>query len=249
MSHLKGRVALITGGSRGIGAATARALAKEGADVVITYGRSRERAEQVVAEIEALGRRALAVQSDQSKRGSAEPLVKKVLEAFGQLDVVVAAAGVFGMAPISGLTDEAYDQQFDVNVRGVFELVRAASPALSDGGRIITLSSIMGPQGSFVPGNSLYSATKAAVTAFTKGWARDFAPRGITVNAIQPGPIDTELNPDSPENPGAEMMKGATALGRYGKAEEVAALAVFLASPEASYITGQGISVDGGWTA
>jgi 3-oxoacyl-[acyl-carrier protein] reductase len=245
---LKGKVALVTGGSRGIGAATARALAEDGADVAISYTASADKAEDVVRELKGKGIRAAAFKADQADRSQVEGLVKAVVEQFGRLDILVNNAGVF----ITGTIDSPdnnlaeFDRQLAINVGGVVAAVRAAAKVMGEGGRIISVGSIGGSHSPW-PGVSDYSATKGAIAAYTRGWARDLGPKGITVNIVQPGPIDTDMNPDGTEF--ATGLKASTALGRYGRPEEVAAAIAFLASPTASYITGATLDVDGGFSA
>jgi 3-oxoacyl-[acyl-carrier protein] reductase len=245
---LTGKVALVTGGSRGIGAAIARALADDGADVAVSYANSASKAEAVVRELEAKGVRAAAFGADQADAKQVEGLVKKVAEQFGRLDILVNNAGVFAMSAVDDRAADraALQRAFDVNVGGVAAAVRAAVPSLRGGGRIISIGSVVGETSPW-PGVADYSATKAAVAAYTRGWARDLGPKGITVNNVQPGPIDTDMNPDGGNF--AEMQRSATALGRYGKPEEVAAAVAFLASPAAAYITGTTLNVDGGFNA
>jgi 3-oxoacyl-[acyl-carrier protein] reductase len=246
--ELTGKVALVTGGSRGIGAAAARALAEGGADVALSYAASAEKAEGLVRELEGKGVRAAAFKADQGDPAQVEGLVQAVVKRFGRLDVLVNNAGVF----VTGAVDDASSdvgklaRQFAVNVGGVAAAVRAAAKVMGQGGRIISVGSVLGPRVPF-PGVADYSATKAAVAGYTRGWARDLGPRGITVNAVQPGPIDTDMNPS--EGDFAAPQKAATALGRYGRPEEVAAAIVFLAGPGASYITGTTLDVDGGFNA
>jgi len=245
---LSGKVALVTGGSRGIGAATARALAERGADVAISYSASGDKADAVVRDLTNKGVQAAAFKADQANTAEVERLVAAVVERFGRLDILVNNAGVF----ITGaLGDPAVDaaqleRQFAVNVGGVATAVRAAANVMVEGGRIVSVGSALGARVPF-PGIADYSATKAAVANYTKGWARDLGPKGITVNAIQPGPINTDMNPDNTDF--AAPQKAATALGRYGRPEEVAAAIAFLASPEASYITGTTLDVDGRFNA
>jgi 3-oxoacyl-[acyl-carrier protein] reductase len=230
---LKEKVALVTGGSRGIGAAIALALAEEG----------------IVHELKSKGVRAQAFKADQANEKEVEDLVKKVAKQFGRLDILVNNAGVFNTGVVQdGANNGAeLERQFAVNVGGVAAAVRAASGVLKEGGRIISIGSVLGDTSPW-PGVADYSATKAAVAAYTRGWARDLGPKGITVNDVQPGPIDTDMNP-AHNGEFAEAQKATTALGRFGKPEEVAAAVVFLAKPEAGYITGTTLNVDGGLRA
>jgi 3-oxoacyl-[acyl-carrier protein] reductase len=246
--NLLGKTALVTGGSRGIGAAAARALAAAGANVAITYASSGDKALAVVGELEALGVRAEAFRVDQADATQAAPLVSQVLERFGRLDVLVNNAGVAAYGAIDDPKADtvALDRQWAINLVGVAALVRAAARVMTEGGRIISVSSTIAYRVPF-QGLSDYAAGKAALIAYTKGWARDLGPKSITVNAVAPGPIDTDMNPA--DGPYRDYVKGATALGRYGKPEELAAAIAFLASPQASYITGTTLDVDGGQLA
>ena len=242
------KVALVTGGSRGIGAAIAKRLADDGADVAFSYVASPEKAKTLVRELEGKGVRAVAFKADQADPAQVESLVRKVVEQFGRLDILVNSAGVFVTGVIGDPACDlaALERQQAVNVGGVLAAVRAAAPLLGTGGRIITIGSMLADRVPF-SGMGGYSASKAAVAAYTKAWARDLGPRGITVNAVQPGPIDTDMNPDDGDF--AAVAKGMTALGRYGKPEEIAAAVAFLAGPDASYITGTTLDVDGGSNA
>src|SRR5665648_270564 len=240
---LTGKVALVTGGSRGIGAAIARALAEDGADVAISYSASEDKAKAVVADLLTKGVRAHAFRADQGNPAEVAALVDGVIERFGRLDILVNNAGVSGRTNGTGRNASDIERLFDVNVAGVAAAVHAAEHYLGDGGRIINVGSILGERSLF-PGVADYAATKGAVAAYTKAWARDFGARGITVNNIQPGPINTDMNPEDGEM--ADALRPLTALGRYGQPEEVAAAVAFMASPAASYITGADLTVDGG---
>jgi 3-oxoacyl-[acyl-carrier protein] reductase len=243
---LTGKVALVTGGSRGIGAAIARSLADDGADVAISYVSNADKAKSQVRELQEKGVRAVAFQADQARPDEVAGLVRKVAEHFGHLDILVNNAGVFITGPVGEVTAEDVARQFAVNVGGVNAAVREAAKIMTEGGRIISIGS-MGADSSPWPGISDYSATKAAVAAYTRGWARDLGPKGITVNVVQPGPIDTDMNPADGDF--ATAQKAGTALGRYGRPEEVGATVAFLASKGAAFITGASIAVDGGYSA
>ena len=247
-SSLAGKVAIVTGGSRGIGAAAARALAAEGADVVITYMASGDKAAEVVRTLEAYGVRAAALRADQADPAKVTSTVRDVHERFGRLDILVNNAGIATMGAVDDpkLDIAPFERQYAINVGGVLAAVRAAAPILSEHGRIITVGSTAGQQMPF-PGFADYAGTKAALVGYTHGWARDLGRRNITVNVVQPGPTNTDMNPA--DGPMADYARTATALGRHARPEEIAAAIAFLASPAASYITGICLTVDGGASA
>ncbi|WP_228034639.1 SDR family oxidoreductase [Streptomyces spongiae] len=243
---MNGKVALVTGGSRGIGAATAVRLAQEGADVAITYVRGKEAAEDVVRRIEALGRRAAALRADAGDAAEAAGVADRVVEVLGRLDVLVNNAGVGLLGPLESLSPEDVDRVLAVNVRGVFLTSQAAAERMSSGGRIITIGSCM-TQRVPGPGGTLYATGKSALTGLTKALARELGGRGITANVVHPGPVDTDMNPA--DGPSASAQAGATAVGRYGSVEEVASMVAYLAGDEATYVTGAELAVDGGYAA
>ncbi|QOV34607.1 SDR family oxidoreductase [Streptomyces ferrugineus] len=241
---LHGKVALVTGGSRGIGAATAVRLAREGADVAVTYVHGKEAAEEVVRAVRALGRRAVALRADAGDADEAQGAVGRTAETLGGLDVLVNNAGVGVLGPLEGLTLADVDRVLAVNVRGVFLASRAAAARMGAGGRIITVGTCM-TQRVPGPGGTLYATSKAALIGLTKALARELGPRGITANVVHPGPIDTDMNPaDGPYAAGQVEM---TALGRFGAVDEVAAMVAYLAG--AGYVTGAEFVVDGGHSA
>ena len=246
MADLKGKKAFVTGGSRGIGAAIALQLASEGADVVITYSKSAETAQQVVSEIKQYGVNGVAIQADAMQAESVAAAVKEAIRQFGGLDILVNNAGIFELKSVSETTLEDFDRMMQVNVRAVFAAVCEAVQVMGEGGRIITIGSVFGDVMPFT-GGSLYAMSKGAVAAMSRGWARDLGPKGITVNTVQPGPINTQLNPEN--SPFGQTLSAMTAIGRYGKPQDVAELVTFLASPKAANITGATLNVDGGLTA
>lgn len=240
------RTALVTGGSRGIGAATAIRLAQDGADVALTYAQDREGAEAVVRKIEGYGRRALALRADAADAASPAAAVNDAADALGRLDILVNNAGIGVLGPITALTDADIDRVLAVNVRAVFLACRTAADRMSDGGRIISVGTALSRY-TGGPGSTLYAMSKSALAGLTKPLARELGPRGITVNLIQPGPVDTDLNPA--DGPFAAGQRAATALDRFGTTDEVASLISYLASEEAAYITGTEVVVDGGHAA
>jgi len=244
--NLEGKVALITGGSRGIGAAIAKRLAADGANVGITYTKGADAAAAVVKEIERAGRKAIAIQADAADADAVKAAVEKTVTTFGRLDILVNNAGTAVPKRFEETTLEELDRLMDINVRGVFVATQAALKHMKSGGRIISIGSAVGER-ALTPGLVPYSATKGAVKMFTQGLSREVASRGITVNNVQPGPIDTDTNPATGE--WAVPQKAFTALGRYGHVDEVAALVAFVAGPESSYITGANLNVDGGMIA
>jgi 3-oxoacyl-[acyl-carrier protein] reductase len=246
MSKLANKVALVTGGSRGIGAAIAKRLASDGASVAITYAKDATAASAVVEAIKQNGGKAVAVQADAADTEAIKGAVEKAVATFGRLDVLVNNAGTAIPKKFEETTLEELDRLIDINVRGVFVTTQTALKHMNDGGRIIMIGSCVGER-VLTPGLVPYSATKGAVKMFTQGLSREVGDRGITVNNVQPGPIDTDLNPAAGD--WAVPQKAATALGRYGHVDEVAALVAFVAGPESSYITGANLTVDGGTNA
>jgi 3-oxoacyl-[acyl-carrier protein] reductase len=244
--ELAGKVALVTGGSRGIGAAIAKRLAAEGASIALTYSKGADAAASIVKEIERVGGKAVAIQADAADADAVRKAVETTVETFGRLDVLVNNAGTAIATAVEETTLEDFDRLFAVNVRGTFVATQAALKHIKSGGRIIMIGSCLGER-VFIPGMAPYSATKGAIKMFTQGLARELGARGVTVNNIQPGPIDTDLNPASGE--WAAGQKAAVPLDRYGHTDEVAALVAFVAGPESSYINGANLTVDGGINA
>jgi 3-oxoacyl-[acyl-carrier protein] reductase len=247
MTHpLKDKVALVTGGSRGIGAAIAKRLAADGANIAITYTKGADAAAAIVKEIEKLGRKAIAIQADAGDSTAVKNAVDKTAKDFGRLDILVNNAGTGFPKPFIEATLEELHRVIDINFRGLMITTQAALKYIPDNGRIINIGSCVGER-NFTPGLTPYAATKGAVKMFTQSLSREVGSRGITVNNIQPGPIDTDLNPASGD--WAVPQIANTALGRYGTVHEVAALVAFVAGPESSYITGANLTVDGGTNA
>jgi NAD(P)-dependent dehydrogenase (short-subunit alcohol dehydrogenase family) len=246
MTELNEKMALVTGGSRGIGAAVAVALAVGGADVAITYHRSPDDAAAVVKEIEAAGRRGFAIPANAADAGAVREAVGTAYELLGGLDVFVNNAGVGTMGMIGDVTLEELDRVLAVNVRGLYVAAQAAAGVLADGGRMIHIGSCIADRNTG-PGMSLYAMSKSAVIGMNRGLARDLGSRGITSNVVQPGPTDTSLNPA--DGPFAEAQRSFLALDRFGTVDDVAAAVLYLAGPGGSYVTGTELNVDGGHAA
>ena len=243
---LAGKVALVTGGSRGIGAAIARRLARDGAAVAVTYNASPEKADEVVREIEAAGGRALAVRADSADVGAVRTAVTTTVETFGGIDILVNNAGILVLGTVDRFSLDDFDRMVAVNVRAVFVAVQEAARHLKPGGRVINIGSMVADRTGF-PGSSVYGMTKAAVATLTRGLAIDLAPHGITVNNVQPGPTETDMNPkDSPHH---NILIQALPVKRLGRADEIAGMVSYLASPEAAFVTGASLTIDGGLTA
>jgi 3-oxoacyl-[acyl-carrier protein] reductase len=246
MKRLEGKIALVTGGSRGIGAAIAERLAQDGAAVALTYASAQQQAEAVVRAIETEGGRALAIRADSADAEAIKSAVAETVRTYGRLDVLVNNAGIAVLKPLDEFTLDEFDHMVAVNVPGVFAAIQEASRHLGEGGRIITIGSVNADRMPFAGGGA-YAMTKAAVAGLTRGLARDLGPRGITVNNVQPGPVDTDLNPA--DGPFADQLRGFLAVRRYGQSHEIASLVAYLASPEAAYITGASLTIDGGFAA
>ncbi|GAA0865782.1 3-oxoacyl-ACP reductase FabG [Sphingopyxis soli] len=244
--NLSGKIALVTGGSRSIGAAIARRLAADGAAVAITYSASPDRAADVVAEIEAAGGKAIAIAADAGDSDAVRAAVTRTAETFGGIDILVNNAGVAVNAPIEDFRFEDYERMLAVNVTGVFVATQEAARRMKAGGRIIHIGSSMTRYAAF-PTASVYTLTKGAITGFNRSLARDLGVKGITVNTVHPGPTDTDMNPA--DGPVAAIVGPGMAIGRYGQPSEIASIVAFLASDEAAFVTGADIVADGGLTA
>lgn len=244
--RLTGKTALVTGGSRSIGAAIAKRLAADGAAVAITYSASPDKAAAVVAEIETAGGRAIAIQADAGDPAAVRAAVAKTEETFGSIDILVNNAGIALGGPIDEIKFEDYERMIAVNVTGVFVATQEAARRMKPGGRIVHIGSSMTRYAAF-PTASLYTLTKGAVAGFNRSLVRDLGPKGITVNTVHPGPTDTDMNPDG--GPVSKIVGPGMAIGRYGKDYEVASVVAYLASPEAVFVTGADIVADGGFTA
>ncbi|KRE04476.1 oxidoreductase [Bosea sp. Root670] len=243
MSRLAGKRALVTGGSRGIGAAIARRLATEGADVALTYERSADKAAAVVKEIEALGRKGFAIAADSADPAAVTGAVDQAAKVLGGLDILVNNAGIYRGGPVADWSLADIDATLAVNVRAVVLASQAAAAHLGEGGRVISTGSCLADR-VVEPDITLYAMSKAALIGFTKGLARDLGPRGITVNIVHPGSTDTDMNPAG--GPGADAQRARMAIPRYGQPEDIAGLVAYLASEEARFITGAGFAIDGG---
>lgn len=246
VKSLEGKVAIVQGGSRGIGAAIVRRLAREGAAVAFTYASSAARADALVAEVTANGGKCLAICADSADVAALQQGVRQAAEHFGKLDILVNNAGVLSWAPTEEFPLDELDRTFAINIRGVFVASQEAARHMNDGGRIINIGSTNAERVP-VAGGAVYAMSKSALVGLVKGMARDLGPRRITVNNVQPGPIDTEMNPAEGEF--ADQLKALMALDRYGKADEIAAFVAYLAGPEAGYITGASLTIDGGFSA
>jgi 3-oxoacyl-[acyl-carrier protein] reductase len=243
MSALEGKSALVTGGSRGIGAAIARTLARAGADVAFTYTRSADRAIAVCADIESAGRRARAIAADAADHLAVERAVEQTAAAFGRLDILVNNAGIFKGGPVESLSVADFDEIMAINVRAVFAASLAAAAHMGAGGRIVSIGSNMAERLPG-PGATLYALSKTALIGLTKGLARDLGPRGITVNLVQPGSTDTDMNPA--DAAGADGQRSLMAIQRFAAPDEIAGLVAWLAGPDAGFVTGASLTIDGG---
>lgn len=243
---LHNKVALVIGGSRGIGAAIVERLAAEGAAVAFTYVNSAQKAEALAAGLRAQDSKVLAIQADSADETALRAAINTAAQTFGQLDILVNSAGVLAIGPLQDFNMADFDRTLAINVRSVFVATQEAARHMGEGGRIITIGSTNAERMPFAGGGA-YAMSKAAIVGLTKGLARDLGPRGITINNVQPGPVDTDMNPDNGEF--AETLKGLMALPRYGRSEEIASFVAYLAGPEAGYITGASLTIDGGFSA
>ncbi|NMR33179.1 3-oxoacyl-ACP reductase FabG [Chryseobacterium aquaticum] len=243
MESIKNKTAFVTGGSRGIGQEIVRKLFSEGVNVAFTYSNSENEANQVVLELSSEETKVIALKADSGNEKSIVDAINRAFETFGSLDILVNNAGVVINDLLPDVKMEDFDKMVAVNIKGVFVAIQTASAIMNDGGRIITIGSAAAERSIF-PSGSVYAMTKAAVARLTRGVARDLAPRGITVNTVQPGPIETEMNPADSQF--ADIIRGYVALGHYGTKSDIAELVAFLANPSAKYITGASINIDGG---
>jgi 3-oxoacyl-[acyl-carrier protein] reductase len=241
--RLTDKIALVLGGSRGIGAAIVKQLAADGASVALTYAKSADRAAEAARAAEALGVSAIMIQADSADPAAVKGAVAQTVARFGRLDILVINAGILIRGAVDTFALEDFDRMLATNVRGVFVAIQASAPHLTDGGRIITIGSNTAVRTAF-PGASVYSMTKGAIASLVRGVAIDLAPRGITVNNVQPGPTATEMTASH-----VEMVKPLVPLGRMGEPQEVAGLVAYLASASAGFITGSSLTIDGGYVA
>ena len=244
---LNGKVALVTGGSRGIGAAIVKRLARDGAEVALTYVSNPARANETVKAAAALGVKALAIQADSADAGAVVAAVERTVKELGGIDILVNNAGIAIMGPIDDFRLEDLDRTLAVNVRAVFVATQAAVKHMQAGGRIINIASCNAERVP-LPGQSVYAMSKAALVGLVKGLARDLGPRSITINNVHPGPVDTDMNPATSDF-AKLLLDKVMALPRYGTGDEIASLVAYLAGPEAAYVTGASLSIDGGFTA
>lgn len=245
-TSLNGKVALVQGGSRGIGAAIVKRLAEQGAAVAFTYVSSAAKAEALQHAINATGARALAIHADSADAAAVQQAVETTVAHFGSIDILVNNAGVLAVGPLQDFSLEDFDRTLAVNVRSVFVATQAAARHMGQGGRIINIGSTNAERMPFAGGGP-YAMSKSALVGLTRGLARDLGPQGITINNVQPGPVDTDMNPASGEF--ADSLMGYMAVGRYGRVEEIASFVAYLAGPEAAYITGASLTIDGGFAA
>lgn len=244
MSTVSNRVAFVTGGSRGIGAAIVKRLAADGSDVAFTFSSDQKAADALVAEIQKTGRKAIAIQADSANAEAVATAVEQTATHFGRLDILVNNAGIAIWGNAAEFSLEDFDKMMNVNVRAHFVAIKTATKYLKSGARIVNIGSINADRMPFERGG-VYAMTKAAVQGMTKGFARDFGPLGITINNIQPGPVNTEMNPDTGDF--AEYLKTFLSVGRYGKTEEIAGMVSYLTSAESGYINGSSLDIDGGF--
>ncbi|CAM3485683.1 Oxidoreductase [Bordetella sputigena] len=245
-AKLAGKVAFVTGGSRGIGAAIVRRLSDDGAAVVFTYKGSAETANALAASIEQKGGRALALQADAADAVAVRGAIDKAAAQFGKVDILVNNAGIAVLGPVDDISLEDFDKIIQVNVRAVFVAIKAVLPHMGEGGRIVNISSCNAERMPF-PGGAAYAMSKSALRGLVQGLARDLGPRGITINNVQPGPVDTDMNPQSGDF--ASTLHGLMAIPRHAHAEEIAGMVAYVASPEAAFVTGAGLTIDGGFNA
>ena len=246
MANLKSKTAIVTGGSRGIGAATAVKLAEMGANVAISYGKSDAEAKQIVDQLISKGVKAKAYKANHQNSSEVIKMIQNVAADFGQIDILVNNAGIYEVKPLADTTEDDFDKMYHINVKAVFVAVREAIKHMGEGGRIINIGSVLSERAIF-PGMTCYAMSKFAVAGMSRAWAWDLGARKITVNCVEPGPVNTDMNPETSE--WSDMQKKLTTLGRFGQPREVAALVAFLAAPEASNITGATITCDGGMNA